>query len=143
MAVTNQTGVFHLESGLWAYRYTFTKDGKRFFKRSSKDQLGNSMKTKREAVKARALAMEQQTSGSSDPIVRHTVKVVYMEFCENRRKDRTYQTKRKQDSLWENHLGGGWNVLRTFNHPRPHRRANRHNYSHADSIHPTVRCPDR
>lgn len=32
------------------------------------------------------------------------VKDVYKEYCEKGRKDRAYQTIRKQDSLWENHL---------------------------------------
>ena len=37
-------------------------------------------------------------------VPRKTVKDVFEEFCEKGRKDRAYQTIRKQDSLWENHL---------------------------------------
>ena len=37
-------------------------------------------------------------------IIKKSVKEVYEEFCVNGRKNRTYRTKQKQDSLWNNHL---------------------------------------
>lgn len=105
MGKQNDAGVFQLDSGAWGYRFTFTQDGNRFSKRSVKDEFGCPLKTKREAIKARQIAIErEQDSRKPKPAVRKTVKEVYKEFCENGRKDRAYQTIRKQDSLWDNHL---------------------------------------
>ena len=105
MEKQNETGVFQLDNGMWAYRYTFTREGKRYSRQGRKDENGESLKNKRAAIKARKLAYEQEMislipttpSGIS-------VKEVYMEYCENGRHDKAYQTIRKQDSLWENHL---------------------------------------
>ena len=105
MGKQNSTGVFQLESGLWAYRYTFTRDGKRASKGGSKDEFGAPLRTKKEAVKARQIAIEQeQDFRKPKPAVRKTIKEVFQEYCTNGRNDRAYQTIRKQDSLWENHL---------------------------------------
>ena len=57
------------------------------------------MKTKRDAVLARAEAMKAEEIPQQIRIVRKSVKEVYQEFCENGRKDRAYRTKQKQDSL--------------------------------------------
>lgn len=105
MGKQNDAGVFQLDGGAWGYRFTFTKDGKRSSKRSAKDEYGSPLKTKREAIKARQIAIDRELdSRKPKPAVRKTVKEVYKEFCDNGRKDRAYQTIRKQDSLWENHL---------------------------------------
>mgnify|MGYP000756119294 CR=1 FL=1 len=69
-----------------------------------RDAYGNPMKTKRDAVLARAEAMKAEEMPQQIRIVRKSVKEVYQEFCENGRKDRAYRTKQKQDSLWNNHL---------------------------------------
>ena len=101
----NDAGVFQLENGMWAYRYTFTRDGKRYSRQGRKDASGEPLTNKRAAIKARKLAFEQEMKSflpDVEPGV--TVKEVYMEYCENGRNDRAYQTIRKQDSLWENHL---------------------------------------
>ena len=55
MGKQNDVGVFQLENGKWAFRYTFTKNGKRSSKRSCKDEFGNSLNTKRAAIKARQM----------------------------------------------------------------------------------------
>ncbi len=105
MKKQNDTGVFQLENGMWAYRYTFTRDGQRYSKRGSKDEYGVPLKTKREAIKARQTAIDrEQSSLRPKPTVRKTVKEVFTEYCASGRKDRAYQTVRKQDSLWENHI---------------------------------------
>ena len=105
MGRQNDVGVFQLENGLWAYRYTFTRDGKRFSKRGSKDEFGAPLRTKKDAIKARQAALElEQDSRKPKPVARRTVKEVYQEYCTNGRKDRAYQTIRKQDSLWDNHF---------------------------------------
>ena len=105
MGRQNDVGVFQLENGLWAFRYTFTRDGKRISKRGSKDEFGAPLRTKKDAIKAgqAALALAQDAR-KPKPIARRTVKEVYQEYCASGRKDRAYQTIRKQDSIWDNHL---------------------------------------
>ena len=106
MSKQNDAGVFQLESGLWAYRYTFTRGGKRVSRQVSKDEFDCPLKTKRQAIKARQAAIDrEQDFRKPKPTVRKTVREVYGEYCENGRKDRAYNTVRKQDSLWNNHLG--------------------------------------
>lgn len=98
-------GVYQLKDGGWGYRFTITTDGKKKDVKKTKDESGNPLKTKREAIKARTHAIQQeQNQNIPKSIVRKTVKEVFEEFCEKGRKDRAYQTIRKQDSLWENHL---------------------------------------
>lgn len=98
-------GVYQLKDGGWGYRFTITTDGKKKDVKKTKDESGNPLKTKREAIKARTHAIQQeQNQNIPKSIVRKTVKEVFEEFCEKGRRDRAYQTIRKQDSLWENHL---------------------------------------
>ena len=105
MSRPNDAGVFQLKNGLWAYRITFTNNGKRVSKRGSKDEFGAPLKTKRDAIKARQAAIDREhDSRAPRPIVRKTIEDVYKEYCDTERKGRAYQTIRKQDSLWENHL---------------------------------------
>lgn len=107
MAKTNDAGVYQLDNGNWAFRYTLTRDGKKKDVRRAKDLYGNPFKTKREAINARQIAIQTDLEGRKPtPIIRRTVKEVFQEFCENGRKDRAYQTKLKQDSLWKNHICG-------------------------------------
>lgn len=105
MKGTNGLGVFQLDSGLWGYRFTLTLDGKRISRQGHKDEQGMPLKTKRAAMKARQAALErEQSSQQQKPIERKRLREVYQEYCENGRKDRAYNTKKKQDSLWRNHL---------------------------------------
>lgn len=105
MANTNATGVYQLDNGNWAFRYTLTREGKKKDVRRAKDLYGNPFKTKREAVSARQIAIQADLDGrQSAPIIRRTVKEVFQKFCESGRKDRAYLTKLKQDSLWKNHI---------------------------------------
>lgn len=105
MAKKNETGVFQLESGAWAFRFTFMKDGKRYSRQSSKDENGLSLTSKRAAARARQIAIDREKdSQRPKPVERRTVKAVYQEYAATGRKDRAYQTIRKQDSLWDNHL---------------------------------------
>ena len=90
--------------GGWGFRYTISVCGKRKDVKRVRDAYGNPMKTKRDAVLARAEAMKAEEIPQQIRIVRKSVKEVYQEFCENGRKDRAYRTKQKQDSLWNNHL---------------------------------------
>lgn len=73
--------------------------------RKAKDEQGNPLRTKAEAIRARNKAMQQEQEGTKPKLIkRKTVADVYREYCENGRQDRAYQTKRKQDSLWNNHI---------------------------------------
>ncbi len=102
----NSTGVYQKENGYWEYRFVMMVDGKQINKKKSTDEHGNKLKTKTEAIKAREAAMvAARTERTEKPkIVRHTFQEVFEEYCEKGRKDRAYQTIRKQDSLWENHI---------------------------------------
>lgn len=106
MARAKDSGVFKMENGLWAYRCAVMIDGKQVARRKSTDALGNKLRTKKEAIKAREVAIEQAhlERVRKKDIARRTVKEVYGEYCQNGRSDRAYQTIRKQDSIWNNHL---------------------------------------
>ena len=107
MAKMNDTGVYQLANKHWAFRYTITADGRKKDVRKAKDEFGNPLKTKTEAIRARNKAIEREREGKKPaPKIRKTVKEVYAEYCDNGRQDRAYRTKQKQDSLWENHLKG-------------------------------------
>ena len=106
MAKQNDAGVYQKENGYWEYRFVVRIDGKRVCRKKCTDEHGNKFKTKREAIAAReaaivALRIEKTTKPKP---TRRTVNEVFGEFCAEGRKDRAYQTIRKQDSLWENHL---------------------------------------
>ena len=106
MAKAKDAGVFKMENGLWAYRFAVMIDGKQVARRKSTDEHGNKLHTKKEAIKAREAAIEQAhlERNRQKKLRRRTVKEVYSEYCKNGRSDRAYQTIRKQDSLWRNHL---------------------------------------
>lgn len=105
MGKQNDVGVFQLENGKWAFRYTFTKNGKRSSKRSCKDEFGNSLNTKRAAIKARQIAVDAEALNQLlKPVERKTVAEVFKEYREKGCSGKAYQTIRKQDSLWENHI---------------------------------------
>lgn len=106
MAKANDVGVYQLDNGTWGFRFVMVVDGKQISQRRTTDEQGNKLKTKNQAIKARQTAMVQARTErkKKHEIPRRTVKEVFDEFCANGRKDRAYQTKRKQDSIWENHL---------------------------------------
>lgn len=100
------TGVYQLSNGLWAFRYTVTINGKKRDVKKTKDESGKSFKTEKAAFRARefAIARELHSRTSKPQIPRMMVCEVYKEYCEQGRSGKAYQTIRKQDSLWENHL---------------------------------------
>lgn len=102
----NSVGVYQKDNGYWEYRFVMMVDGKQFNKKKSTDAQGNKLKTKTEAIRAREAAMAAaRTERAGKPkVIRRTFQEVFEEFSEKGRKDRAYQTIRKQDSLWENHL---------------------------------------
>ena len=44
MGTESNASVFQLGSGMWAFRYTYTRNGKRVSKQVSKDENGNPLK---------------------------------------------------------------------------------------------------
>lgn len=106
MAKQNDTGVYQLPNGNWAYRFTFTVEGKKKNRKGTKDEFGNLLTTKRAAILARAEAVtrEQEEQHRQAPVTRKTFQEVYKEYCEQGRSGKAYQTIRKQDSIWNNHL---------------------------------------
>ena len=105
MAKQADTGVYQLKNGNWAFRFTLTKDGQKKDVRKSKDEQGNVLKTKRQAINARQAAIvQEQNSTKRKVIVRKTVKDVWQEYCEKGRAGKAYKTILKQDSLWKNHI---------------------------------------
>ena len=100
------TGVYQLSNGLWAFRYTVTMNGKKKDVKKTKDESGKPFKTEKAAFRAResAIARELHSRTSKPQIPRMMMCEVYKEYCEQGRCGKAYQTIRKQDSLWENHL---------------------------------------
>jgi integrase len=106
MATNNSVGVYQKDNGYWEYRFVVVVNGKKIARKKCTDELGNKLKTKREAIAAReaALVATRTERIQKDTIIRCTVKEVYDEYCTSGRKGKAYQTIRKQDSLWKNHL---------------------------------------
>ena len=106
MAKQNDTGVYQLPNGNWGYRFTFTVEGKKKNRKGTKDEFVNLLTTKRAAILARAAAVtrEQEEQHRQAPVTRKTFQEVYKEYCENGRSGKAYQTIRKQESIWKNHL---------------------------------------
>ena len=101
-----ENGIYQMENGMWAYRFSILIDGKRISKKKTTDENGNKLKTKREATKAReaAIANAHIEQKRKQPIARRTVKEVFEEYREKGRAAKAYNTCLKQDSLWKNHL---------------------------------------
>lgn len=105
MAKQNDTGVYKLKGGNWGFRYTITVDGQKKDVRKAKDENGNPFASKKDAIRARQIAIQQEQDGNRPkPKDRKTVAEVFTEYCEKGRSGKAYRTIRKQDSLWEIHL---------------------------------------
>lgn len=105
MAKNNDLGISQLSNGNWCYRFTRTVDGKRVNRKSSKDEAGNPLKTKRAAVQAKVIAEMRFEASLNQKSEHHmTFGEVYAEYCRLGRSGKAYSTIKKQDSLWRNHL---------------------------------------
>lgn len=105
MSKQNDAGVYQLSNGKWGYRFVLMVDGVRKEVRKTKDEFGVPLGTKRDAIKARKVAIDQErNSRRPKPIARKTVMEVYQEYCEKGRDGKAYNTILKQESLWNNHL---------------------------------------
>ena len=101
-----ENGVYQLESGYWGYRFSILIDGKRISRKKITNADGQKLNSKSAALKAReaAIAAAHIEVKQKAKIFRRTFKEVYEEYCTKGRADRAYQTIKKQDSLWKNHL---------------------------------------
>lgn len=106
MAKNKENGVYQMEDGSWAYRFSLLIDGRRVSRKRATDENGKKLTSKGAAAKAReaAILAAHVEAKQKQIITRRTVKEVFEEYCEKGRTDRAYQTIRKQDSLWNNHL---------------------------------------
>ena len=105
MAEHYNMGVYQLENGNWAWRFTRTIDGKRVNRKGTKDADGNVLKSQKAAIRARQLAMiDFEAKLNEKPKHRMTVQEDYEEYCEHGRSGKAYTTIQKQDSLWRNHI---------------------------------------
>ena len=57
MAKSEDVGIIKLENGMYAYRFSMLVDGKRISERKSVDQNGNKLRTVKQAIRARNIAM--------------------------------------------------------------------------------------
>ncbi|MBQ7907692.1 MAG: hypothetical protein IJ309_06955 [Clostridia bacterium] len=104
-----ETGIYQMKSGFWAYRFSLTIDGEKKLFKSSVDENGNKMTTRKQAIKAKQLATEKARREALQPtkptkITRRTFGQVFQEYQEKGRSSKAFSTKRKQDCLWEIHL---------------------------------------
>ena len=103
--MTDNTGIYQLSNGYWAYRFTKTIDGKRVNRKGSKDEDGKPFPTEKAAAKARELAILRfEAEHYEKPKKAMTFQEIYDEYCEKGRSGKAYTTIKKQDSLWKNHI---------------------------------------
>ena len=104
--MTKSKGVFELPNGTWGFRYVYMLNGKQKDIKRTTDKNGEPFKSERAAVKAREAAIVEANTKKDPKITkrRMTFSEVYNEYCENGRLGKAYGTKRKQDSLWKNHI---------------------------------------
>lgn len=103
----NETGIFQKENGNWYYRFTIIRDGKKHEYKRYTDEEGHKLTTQKAAIKARNIAMKkahEELDRIKKPVIRKTFTEVFEEYAERGRSGKAYQTIRKQDSLWVNHL---------------------------------------
>lgn len=102
-----ETGIYQKDDGYWCFRFGVVVDGKTVYKKKSTDELGNKLRTRGEAIKAKnRLLNEIRVKGNEKKEKREKKKVreVFEEYAAKGRKDKASQTIRKQDSLWQNHI---------------------------------------
>lgn len=106
MNTKEDAGIYQLDNGNWAFRYIITVDGKQKVRRRTKNEFGKPFRTKVSAQKAKQQLQKQDIIQltKKKPTERKTFAEVYDEYCEKGRSGKAYQTIRKQDSLWRNHL---------------------------------------
>ena len=82
MSKSKDVGVYQKKNGYWEYRFTMVVGGSKISKKKGTDEFGNKLKTKKEAVNARAAAMAAARNERSyiKPVIRKTLKEVFEEM---------------------------------------------------------------
>ena len=107
MAKKNDTGVFQLDNGNWAYRIYMSKDanGNKVDTTCRKDESGNPFTSKKMAVDARTKRLvELKTPTPKKSITDVTIGKVWEEYLSTESKGKAQATVTKQKSLWKNHI---------------------------------------
>lgn len=106
MKFSKPKGIYQLENGYWAYRYSVKINGKTYSSKKTVDEYGNKLKTSNAAAKARESAINKlrENCHNENTIVNKTFEEVYNEYCEKGRIGKAYSTIKKQDALWKNHI---------------------------------------
>ncbi|WP_036607059.1 tyrosine-type recombinase/integrase [Oribacterium sp. P6A1] len=98
-------GVYQLDNGNWAWRFTKTVNDKRVNRKGTKDIEGNPLRSQKAAIRARERAMlDFEAQLNTKPNIRMTLSDVFKEYSEHSMKGKAYSTIRKQNSLWKNHI---------------------------------------
>ena len=73
------TGVYQLENGFWAYRYTITANGKKKDVKRTKSDSGKPFKSQTAAAKARDVALKaaQKALETGAPIEKKTMQPLH------------------------------------------------------------------
>ena len=109
MAKSNDTGLFQLPNGNWAYRITVKQEnGKKKDTTCRKDENGNPFKTKKQAKDARELrvvALKEEAKGNAvGGINRYTLTQVWEQYLKTEAIGKAHATIVKQKSMWNNHI---------------------------------------
>ena len=130
MAKQQDTGVYQLQNGNWAFRFKVVVNGDPVYKKCSKDEWGEPLKNKRAAIKARKQAIKAEKANEGQiasqtptqiPVLSKTIAEVYAEYCEKGRKDRAFQTISQAGfTMGESFEGKVW---RQENRQHHHRRS--------------------
>ncbi len=110
MAKSKGVGVSQKKDGSWEYRFVIVVNGVTISRKRSTDALGNKLKTKKEAIKAREAAiLEAKAERQRKKVIsKRKVKEVFEEYREKGCTGKAYNTVLKQDSLWKNHFLEDW-----------------------------------
>ena len=108
MAKNNDTGLFQLENGNWAYRiFINRRDMKKIDTTCRQDENGNPFRTKKSARDAREAKLYEIKNQSKQQSKVTDVKLeeVYNSYISsNIAKGKAHSTIRKQESMWHNHI---------------------------------------
>ena len=92
--MATKKGVYQLDSGMWAYRFSILVDGKRISRKKTTDASGNKLRTQAAASKSREAAIMNARIERKHQvkISRRTIKEVFDEYVEKGRAGKAYKT---------------------------------------------------
>lgn len=108
--MTQSEGVFQREDKTWGFEFSIVVNGKRIGRKRVLDDEGQPFTTKKAAQKARARCMLDTRNKILYPTIQTekstliTFRDVYEEYRKKGCSGKAYNTVRKQDSIWNNHL---------------------------------------